>query len=49
MAGPAPTPAIPEGAVPIAVFDYQSPDHVLTSGNLGDYVQTLSMLGNLVA
>ena len=43
-----PTPTIPEGAVPIAVFDYQSPDHVLTSGNLGDYVQTLSMLGNLV-
>ena len=34
-------------AVPIAVIDYQSPDQDLTSGNLGDYVQTLAMLGNL--
>ena len=30
------------------VIDYQTPDHVLTSGNVGDYVQTLAMLGNLV-
>lgn len=40
--------SIPAGAVPVAVMDYQSPDHVLTSGNLGDYIQTLAMLGNLV-
>ncbi len=32
----------------MAILDYQTPDHVLTSGNLGDYVQTLSLLGNLV-
>lgn len=43
-AGPTPVPA---GAVPIAILDYQSPDHVLTSGNLGDYIQTLALLGNL--
>lgn len=43
-AGP---PSVPPGAVPIAVFDYRSPDHVLTSGNLGDYVQSLALLGNL--
>lgn len=43
-AGPVP---VPPGAVPIAILDYQSPDHVLTSGNLGDYVQTLALLGNL--
>ena len=40
--------AVPTGAVPVAVIDYKSPDHVLTSGNLGDYIQTLSMVGNLV-
>ncbi len=41
-------PSIPPGSVPVAVLDYQSPDHVLTSGNLGDYIQTLSLVGNLV-
>ena len=38
---------IPPGAVPVAVVDYQSPDQDLTSGNVGDYVQTLAMLANL--
>ena len=38
---------LPEGATPIGIIDYRSPDHVLTSGNLGDYVQTLALLGNL--
>ena len=38
---------VPDGAVPIGIIDYSSPDHVLTSGNLGDYVQTLALLGNL--
>ena len=38
---------VPEGSVPIGIIDYSSPDHVLTSGNLGDYVQTLALLGNL--
>ena len=40
--------AAPTGSVPFAVMDYQTPDHVLTSGNLGDYIQTLSLMGNLV-
>jgi lipopolysaccharide biosynthesis glycosyltransferase len=43
----APT-SVPAGSVPLAVMDYQTPDHVLTSGNLGDYVQSLGLVGNLV-
>ena len=43
---PAPV-VIPEGAVPFAVLQYQSPDPVLTSGNIGDPIQTLALLGNL--
>ncbi len=44
-----PTPGrVPTGAVPVAVMQYQTPDHVLTSGNIGDPIQTLAMLGNLV-
>ena len=39
--------AVPAGAVPIAILGYQTPDHVLTSGNLGDYIQTLAMVANL--
>jgi lipopolysaccharide biosynthesis glycosyltransferase len=38
---------IPDHAVPFAVMDYQSPDQALTSGNVGDYVQTLALLSNL--
>jgi lipopolysaccharide biosynthesis glycosyltransferase len=38
---------IPEGALPVAVIDYQSPDQDLASGNVGDYVQTLALLGNM--
>ncbi len=38
---------VPAGSIPVAVMGYQTPDHVLTSGNLGDYIQTLSLLGNL--
>ena len=40
-------PEVPAGAIPIAVMGYQTPDHMLTSGNLGDYIQTLALLGNL--
>jgi lipopolysaccharide biosynthesis glycosyltransferase len=40
--------AVPAGAIPVGVLGYQTPDHVLTSGNLGDYIQTLAMVGNLV-
>ena len=40
-------PEVPAGAVPIAVMGYQTPDHMLTSGNLGDYIQTLALLGNV--
>ena len=43
---PRPT-AVPAGAVRVAVMDYQSPDHTQTSGNLGDYVQSLALIGNL--
>jgi lipopolysaccharide biosynthesis glycosyltransferase len=39
---------VPPGSIPVAVIDYQTPDQVIASGDLGDYVQTLSMLGNLV-
>jgi len=39
--------AVPTGSIPVAVMDYHTPDHVLTSGNLGDYIQTLSLMGNL--
>ena len=38
---------VPAGSIPIAVMGYQTPDHLLTSGNLGDYIQTLALLGNL--
>lgn len=38
---------VPAGAVPVGVIDYWSPDHVLTSGNLGDNVQTLALVGHL--
>ena len=44
-----PTPReVPAGAVPIGIIDYRTPDPVLASGNLGDYVQTLGLLGNIV-
>ncbi len=39
---------VPAGAVPIGIIGYQTPDHVLTSGNLGDYIQSLSLVGTLV-
>jgi lipopolysaccharide biosynthesis glycosyltransferase len=39
---------VPQGSVPLAILDYQTPDHVLTSGNVGDYIQTLALIGNLV-
>ena len=43
-----PTPVtVPAGAIPVGIIDYQTPDHVLTSGNLGDYIQTLGLLGTL--
>jgi lipopolysaccharide biosynthesis glycosyltransferase len=44
---PEPAPEPPAGAVRIAVMDYHSPDLVRSSQNVGDYVQTLAMLGNL--
>ena len=40
--------SVPAGAIPIAVLDYQTPDHGQTSGNVGDYVQSLAMVGNIV-
>ncbi len=41
---PDPTPA---GAVDFALFDYHLPDLSRASRNVGDYVQSLAMLGNL--
>jgi hypothetical protein len=40
--------AVPAGALPVAIVDYQTPDQSFASGNVGDYVQTLGLLGNLV-
>ena len=37
----------PDGAVNVAVIDYYQPDLERASRNVGDYVQTLAMLGNL--
>ncbi len=38
---------VPAGAVPFAILDYQSPDQDSASSNLGDYIQTLALIGNL--
>lgn len=40
-------PAPPAGAVQIGVLHYRQPDRPRGSKNIGDYVQTLSVLGNL--
>jgi lipopolysaccharide biosynthesis glycosyltransferase len=41
-------PAVPPaGAIRIGVIDYHQPDLEFSSKNVGDYVQTLAMLGNL--
>ncbi|MEP9385004.1 glycosyltransferase [Nocardioides cheoyonin] len=45
---PAPAPQVPSGAIPVGVLDYYQPDFGRSSRNVGDYVQTLAMLGNLV-
>lgn len=42
-----PEPDVPEGAAVIGVIDYHQPDQTRASSNVGDYVQTLAMLGNL--
>jgi hypothetical protein len=38
---------VPPGAVPLAVIDYQAPDQDRASGNVGDYIQTLALLGTM--
>ncbi len=45
---PEPAPEVPAGQVAIGVIDYKQPERVQTSTNLGDYTQTISMLGHLV-
>ena len=45
---PAAVPAPPEDAVPLGIFYYTQPERVRASKNIGDYVQTLAMLGNIV-
>jgi lipopolysaccharide biosynthesis glycosyltransferase len=37
----------PPGSIRIGVIDYHQPDLEFSSKNVGDYVQTLAMLGNL--
>jgi len=44
---PTPTPVEPP-SVAIAVVDYKQPDRRRTSGNIGDYIQTLASLGHVV-
>ena len=44
---PADVPEPPPDAVHVGVFYYRQPDRGRGSSNIGDYVQTLSMLGNL--
>jgi lipopolysaccharide biosynthesis glycosyltransferase len=39
--------SVPEGTVSFGVIDYHQPDQTRASGNVGDYVQTLAMLGHL--
>ena len=38
---------VPDGTPVIGVIDYHQPDQSRASSNVGDYVQTLAMLGNL--
>ncbi|MGH3362021.1 MAG: glycosyltransferase [Nocardioides sp.] len=40
-------PSVPADAVRLGVLDYHQPDQGRASRNVGDYVQTLAMLGNL--
>lgn len=44
---PQPARVVPDGARPVGVIDYGQPDQSRASTNVGDYVQTLAMLGNL--
>ena len=44
---PAGVPEPPAGRLRIGVFDYHHPDLVHAAGNVGDHIQTLSLLGNL--
>lgn len=37
----------PGGAITVGVIDYHQPDYERASRNVGDYIQTLAMLGNL--
>lgn len=44
---PDPVPPLAPGTISVGVIDYHSPDLDRSSKNIGDYVQTLAMLGNL--
>ena len=47
MRGPTPTVRCLRRAPFGSVFDYRQPDRSRVSKNIGDYVQTLALLGNL--
>lgn len=42
-----PRPAIEPTGLAVGIIDYHQPDYVRASRNVGDYIQTLAMLGNL--
>ena len=44
---PVEVPPVPPRAIRLGVLDYRQPDRRRTSKNVGDYVQTLALLGNL--
>jgi lipopolysaccharide biosynthesis glycosyltransferase len=44
---PAAVPEVASDSVCLAVLDYKQPDHLHTSTNIGDYVQTLACLGHV--
>ncbi|MGD9958497.1 glycosyltransferase [Nocardioides sp.] len=46
-AEPKPTPVLEPGTISVGVMDYHQPDVDRASRNVGDYIQTLAMLGNL--
>lgn len=44
---PLAAPSVPSGTAVVGVIDYHQPDQSRASRNVGDYIQTLAMLGNL--
>ncbi|WP_433674931.1 hypothetical protein [Microbacterium gorillae] len=47
-AAPAPTPEVASGDIAFGVMGYHTPDPIQTSRNIGDWVQTLSMMSHVL-